>query len=129
MPRIYSVDLRKKILSALKNGVTATSLSELFQIDRKTIYNWQRKLKNLESLDPAKSGPKFLSGKIRDLKAFKKFVEQKPDRSSSEIAEDWGDISSSTIRRYLKIIGFTNKKKFWLQKSLRKKENIFPKKA
>lgn len=63
MPRIYSVDLRKKILSALKNGVTATSLSELFQIDRKTIYNWQRKLKNLESLEPAKSDPKFLSGK------------------------------------------------------------------
>ena len=129
MPRIYSVDLRKKVLSALDNGATAVSLSELFQIDRKTIYNWQTKLEKLKSLEPNKSGPKLLSGKIQDLDAFKEFVEKKPDRSSSKIAEEWGDISSSTIRRYLKIIGFTNKKKFWLQKSLRKKTRRIPKKT
>ena len=47
MPRIYSVDLRKKVLLAIDNGSKAVALSKLFQIDRKTIYNWQKNLKNL----------------------------------------------------------------------------------
>ena len=80
-----------------------------------------KKSKKLKSLEPIKIGTRIFNRKIKDLDTFKKFVQKKPDRSSSEIAEEWGDISSSTIRRYLKIIGFTNKKKFWLQKSLRKK--------
>ncbi len=121
MSRIYSVDLRKKVLSAIDNGSKAVALSKLFQIDRKTIYNWQNKLKKLKSLEPIKIGPRILSRKIQDLDTFKKFVQKKPDRSSSEIAEEWGDISSSTIRRYLKIIGFTNKKKVLVTKIAAKK--------
>ena len=64
MPRIYSVDLRKKVLSAIDNGSKAVALSKLFQIDRKTIYNWQNKLKKLKSLEPIKIGPRIRSRKI-----------------------------------------------------------------
>ena len=75
MPRIYSVDLRKKVLSAIDNGSKAVALSKLFQIDRKTIYNWQNKLKKLKSLEPIKIRPRILSRKIQDLDTFKKFVQ------------------------------------------------------
>ena len=83
MPRIYSVDLRKKVLSAIDNGSKAVALSKLFQINLKTIYNGQNKLKKLKSLEPIKIGPRIFNRKIKDLDTFKKFVQKKPDRSSS----------------------------------------------
>jgi transposase len=121
MPQIYSSDFREKILNALEKGASATSLSKLFSISRKTIYNWQERFRSTGSVEANRSGPKLMSGKIQDLVAFKKFVEEKPDRSSEEMANDWQNISSSAIRRYLKLIGFTNKKNLWLQKPLRDK--------
>ncbi|MFK7872990.1 MAG: hypothetical protein AB8C84_07440 [Oligoflexales bacterium] len=45
------------------------------------------------------------------MEKFRKFVEEKSDRSSEEMAQDWGDISLRSIRRYLRLIVFTNKKK------------------
>ena len=119
MPKLYSIDLKEKVINALESGYTATSISQTFDISRKTIFNWQKKLKETGTMEPEKFGRKDLSGKIQDLEEFRKFVEEKPDRSSTELAKDWGDISSSTIRKYLKRIGFTNKKNFWVSKPLR----------
>lgn len=121
MPKIYSVDLRQKVIQALGEGSTAVDLCKVFNLSRKTIYNWQKQFRKTGSLQASKSGRKFLTGKIQDLHSFKNFVNSKPDRSSEEMAQEWGGVSSATIRRYLKIIGFTNKKNIWLQEPLRDK--------
>ena len=127
MPKIYSMDLRLKVVEALASGNTATSVSKTFNIAHKTIYNWQKQLEKKGHLSPKPVGSKVLSEIIQDLEKFQQFVEQKPDRTSQEIAADWGNISSSTIRRYLRLIGFTNKKNFWVQKPLRPKTKSLPK--
>ncbi len=49
--------------------------------------------------------------KIQDLNKFKSFVEEKPDRTQGEMAEEWGGVSKTTIGRGLKRIDFTYKKK------------------
>ncbi|MFK7872086.1 MAG: transposase, partial [Oligoflexales bacterium] len=69
-----------------------------------------------------------MSRKIQDLNAFKKIVEKKPDRSSEEIAKDWGDITDSTIRRYLRSMNFTYKKTFGYKNRCEIKRDIFQKK-
>ncbi|MFK7872498.1 MAG: IS630 transposase-related protein, partial [Oligoflexales bacterium] len=86
MPKLYSLDLKNKVIGATESGYTDSSISETFNTALKTIYNWKKKLTETGSLKPRKrkQGP----GKIQDLEKFRKFVEEKPDRSSEEMAED-----------------------------------------
>ncbi|MFK7872375.1 MAG: IS630 transposase-related protein [Oligoflexales bacterium] len=88
MPKLYSLDLKNKVIDAIESGYTDSSIRETFNIARKTIYNWKKKLTETGSLKPRKreQGP----SKIQDLEKFRKFVEEKPNRSSKEMAQDWG---------------------------------------
>ncbi|MFK7872011.1 MAG: hypothetical protein AB8C84_02410 [Oligoflexales bacterium] len=44
MPKLYSSDLKNKIMIALEDGCSPSSVSEMFKISRKTICNLQVKL-------------------------------------------------------------------------------------
>ncbi|MFK7873909.1 MAG: IS630 transposase-related protein, partial [Oligoflexales bacterium] len=42
MPKLYSLDLKNKVIDATESGYTDSSISETFNIARKTIYNWKK---------------------------------------------------------------------------------------
>ncbi|MFK7872432.1 MAG: IS630 transposase-related protein, partial [Oligoflexales bacterium] len=103
------------MIDATESGYTDSSISETFNIARKTIYNWKKKLTETGSLKPRKreQGP----GKIQDLEKFRKFVEEKPDRSSEEMAQDWGiflhgvfvDTCGLSVLQIKKTFGYKNR--------------------
>ena len=124
MARAYSLDFRHSVLKSIQRGMKITAASEFFSITRKTIYNWMERLSECGSVNSKKTGPRG-ARKIVDLKTFKAFVIQKPDRTLSEMAEEWSGVSPDTIRRSLNKIGFSYKKNFWIQGTKRRKASIF----
>lgn len=106
----YSVDLRKKIVDAIKNGMTQIDAAEVFNVSRRTIYSWLCIQEQTGSLEPQTGFQKGHSHGITDLDKFKKFVDQHADYTQEEIAEHFS-VGSSTIGRALKKISYVRKKR------------------
>lgn len=117
---MYSEDLRKKALESMSKGTPLKRVSRVLFIAKSTLRSWRKRQRETGSCSAITNnwGTKPL---IQDLKKFKKFVQEKPDRTQVEMAKEWGGVSESTIARALKRINFTNKKNFWLQRAQRRK--------
>lgn len=110
MAKAYSNDLRERVLKAINEGQKTSTVSEMFKVCLKTIYNW-KSLKNKTGSFEAKTGyQNGHSHKIKDLEKFKAYVEKNPNQNLEEIADSLGDMSSTTVHRALKKIRFTRKK-------------------
>jgi transposase len=118
MPMIYSPDLRRKALESMDRGFPLQRVSKTLSIAESTLRSWRKKFRETGSYFATRAnwGRKPL---IQDLDKFQKFVEEKPDRTQAEMAEEWGGVSESTIGRSLQKIGFTYKKNFWVQRKRR----------
>lgn len=114
----YSYDLREKVMLLLRQRVkTITELSQIFQISRGTIYSWKNKYNETGDFIAKKPGPDIGQlWAIKDLDKFKEYLEKKPDRTLKEIAQDW-QVSIETARQSLIRIGYSYKKKPWLQRT------------
>ncbi len=113
MPRPYSYDLRQKVIEAIElNGMKRCEASEYFNISRNTINLWlQRKAQTGDFRVQAREY-RGSNHKIVDWEKFREFAQTYGDRTTEEMAQLWeGEISSRTISRALKKIGFTRKKK------------------
>lgn len=110
MASAYSNDLRIRILNAISEGNKIKIVSKTFNVCIKTIYNWRR-LKAETGNYEAKTGyQNGHSHKIKNLEVFKEYVEKNPNQILGEIAESLGGMSSTTVHRAFKKIGFTRKK-------------------
>jgi transposase len=110
MSASYSNDLRIRVLEAIHKGSKIKVVSEMFNVCTKTIYNWRQLQKTTGSCEPKTGYQKGYGHKIPDLKVFKEYVEQNPNQVLGEMAESLGNMSSTTVHRALKKIGFTRKK-------------------
>lgn len=110
----YSIDLRMKVIEAIREGQSINSLSKNFRLSRATIYAWKKKWCESGSVAPKKpsNGNEF---KIKDLAKFEEYVREHPDYTLEEMAKDWGNVSSATISNALRRISYTYKKKLRLQ--------------
>lgn len=114
MALAYSLDLRKKIIEKIDNGMSITEASQIFDLGRNTIHRWinQRNLQG--TLAPKTNWQKGHGHKIKDLDYFKKFAEENKDLTAKDMAKKWNNISAKTIRKWLRRIGYTKKKDFWI---------------
>lgn len=113
MPKPYSQDLRQKVIDAIElDGMKRCETAELFGISRNTINLWVQRKAQTHSLAPKKREKQGHSHKITDWDKFHEFARTHHDKTQAEMAELWPEpISSRTIGRALKKIGFTRKKK------------------
>ena len=119
----YSVDLRKKIVSAIKNGMSQTDAANIFNVARRTIYSWLSLQEETGSLEPQTGFQKGHSHGITDLDKFKKFVDEHADYTQEEMAEHFS-VGSSTIGRALKKIAYARKKRITHTQSETKKKGV-----
>lgn len=128
MPKPYSIDLRKRVVKAVENGMHMNDAAKAFQVCAKTIFNWQKRLQTKNSLDPESGYQKGHSHKVTDLDAFRQFANENRYQSVPEMTVIWErqknqKISESAIKKWLRRINFTSKKKLLaLQKQIQKKE-------
>ena len=77
MPKIYSVDLREKVMQLYRETNHKSCTCKTFRISRTTLDDWIL----LEEQTGALKQPKIISGRppaIKDMAAFKEFVEVTP---------------------------------------------------
>ncbi len=120
-----SIDLRKRVMTAVDHGMRITNIAKSFQISRKTIYHWLNLRKTNGNVEPKSGYQKGHSHKILDWEKFREFARVNGHLTSSKMAIEWEKITSirvseSVIQRALKKIGYTSKKNFWVHRSQRR---------
>lgn len=113
----YSIDLRGRVLDYLSRGHTQTEASQVFGIDRKTIYNWlclKEKSGNITMERTGRRQPlKFDEPQLRE------YVAAHSDDYLSEIASFFKG-SASGVYRALKRLKITRKKSRFSTRNVRK---------
>ena len=120
MPAPLSIDLRERVIAAVEAGMRKTEAAKIFNVERKSVYNWLGLKKSTNSLEPKSGYQKGHSHKIKDLEAFKKFVDSNIHDSAKTIAIKLGNVSKATVAKVLKQIGYTKKKRRLVTKNKNK---------
>lgn len=118
----YSLDLRKRVVASVHNGMKKAHVCKLFNICKYTLYSWLALEEREGHLNPQTGFQKGHSHGIKDLEAFRDYVDLHPDYTQEEMAKHYG-VGSSTIGRAMKKIGYTRKKRVKLTpKEMKKNE-------
>ena len=117
---LYSIDLRKRVIKAVKSNMSKHKAAEVYNVCKQTIYNWLKLENEQGSLEPKTGFQKGHSHGIKDLAAFREFVDKHPDYTQEEMGE-YFSVGSSTISRTLIKIGYTRKKRAKPTQSAQKK--------
>jgi transposase len=121
----YSMDLRKRVIQALEEGMTQNEVSERFEVSVSAVQDWVKL--NREYGSPAKqkrsneSYDKKRGIPDSRLDEFKEYVLSHPELINQEIGDHFG-VSDSSIERYLKKVKITRKKRLMAIKSVQKRQ-------
>ena len=98
----YSLDLRQRVFFVKeKRGLTFKETSEIFSVDIRTLFRWQKRI------DPKMTRDKPAT-KI-DMDALKEDLQESPERFQYERAQDYG-VSQASIFYALKRLKISRKK-------------------
>ena len=106
----YSLDLRERVVAAVKSGMSKTKAAEIYNVCRQTIRRWVVQDEETGSLKPITGFQKGHSHGITDLDYFKQYIDSNSDLTQEEIAIHF-NVSSSTVSRTLQRLGYTRKKR------------------
>ena len=74
MAAAYPYELRKRVLNAYEKGLRITTIKEIFNVSRNTIYKWL-KIKDKTGDIKAKEGyQKGHSHKVKNMEEFRNFI-------------------------------------------------------
>ena len=118
----YSEDLRKKIMTALRRGMTKSEAARTFSVSRSSVKRYAKLDKEGLGLAPKKrpgSKPKMDESARRLLEAD---LEERPAATLSERREFLEKVvgvrvSNSTVSRMLRRLGWSRKKDRWQRQS------------
>lgn len=97
----YSVDMRERAVTYVRDGGLRSEACRLFKIDRKTLYHWLR----VEDLRPKAHGPRH---RKLDKVALAAHAQQHPDAYLYERAAHFG-VHASSISRALRALDIRKK--------------------
>lgn len=117
MGKPLSVDLIKRVVEAVDEGLHIDDAVKNFKVSRRVVYNWLERREKTGSLEPKSNYQKGHSPKITDWDEFRKFAELNKHSTAKEMVEKWQTINNKTIsessmERALKKINYTSKKNF-----------------
>jgi transposase len=116
----YSEDLRKKIVEALRRGITKSEAARTFGVSRSSVKRYAKLVEEGRPLTPKKrpgSKPKMDD---RATKLLEADVERHPAATLSERREFLQKaagvgVSDSTVSRMLRRLGWSRKKGVWVR--------------
>jgi transposase len=116
----YSEDLRKKIVEALRRGMTKTEAARTFGVSRSSVKRYAKLAEQGRPLAPKKrpgSKPKMDE---RATKRLEDDLQRRPAATLSERREFLEKaaavrVSSSTVSRMLRRLGWSRKKGVWVR--------------
>lgn len=116
----YSLDLRERVVNHVSQGHTIKNTSQLFNIDRKTIYNWISLKNKTGSLKMRRTG-KRQATKF-EAHRLKEYIMTHSESYLEEISVVFKGTASGACRA-LKRLGITRKKSPFSTKSVMKEQD------
>ena len=105
---VYSLDLRKRVVSAYKVGnISIRKLAEQFQVTKRTVHRWIKQHRETGDLTPLKAGTKKSSCLEPQKQHILQMVAENPDWTLREYCEELGEktgvyVSQATMCLFLK---------------------------
>ena len=114
--RPYSSDLRRKVLAAHERGASQRQIAARFDLALSTVHGWIKRHRETGSLSP-RSAPGAAPKLDTDAQTMlRRIAEAQPDATLREWSEALRAqtglrLDPSTVRRYLRRMGWTRKKR------------------
>jgi transposase len=86
--------------------MTIEEISNMFKIDRKTIYWWRKRRGETGSIKPS-SGFQKGSQKIKDLESFVNFLAENMDITVEKVIEKYSNMCKVTVYNCLNKLNYT----------------------
>ena len=128
MPGAYGVDLRVRVVESVNEGMNYDEASEIFNVGVATVKRWVYRYRDEGHVLPRSGYQNGHSHKLLDDEGFIELVKENPSRTSDELAQLLGQVSSSTVRKKLKDLKFSRKKTFLYTERDEKKRAKFRRK-
>ena len=118
----YSEDLRKKIIEALRRGMTKTEAARTFGVSRSSVKRYAKLAEEGPSLAPKKRPGSKLKMDESARRLLEADMQERPAATLSERREYLGrvcdvSVSESTVSRMLRRLGWSRKKDRWERQS------------
>jgi len=117
MPLAYSIDLRRRVVSAvIRHNKKPEQVAEEFEITSRTVRRWVEKKEKTGEIEPKpRSGGRPASLGVDDYELVKKVVNEFPDATYPEIQNAFNqqskrNVSYAVIVRAVLKLGYTRKK-------------------
>ena len=116
--RAYSVDLRKKIVDAIRNGRPKVEVARIFGVGISSVKRYMKMAQEEGALDPKKAPGKKRKLDESGMKLLEEDLRARPTATYEQRAEFLDEllgvrVSKSTICRTIKRLGYTRKKDQW----------------
>jgi len=124
MPKVYSIDLRERVLGWLDEGLSKSAAHRVFHVSRSTIDKWLCLREQTGSVSPRAmrcGGTSSLPGEV-----FEEFVRGQTHATLGEMAQAWQQqrgvsLTAMSFSRALNGLGWTRKKRVGVTKSATKR--------
>lgn len=109
---VHSLQLRKKVLSALDCGESAASIARRLEIGERTVYRLQQRRREGRPIEPDRCGPRRPTKlTVEDDAVLREQVRRRPGITARELIPMLGvEVAISTVCRRLNRLGLTLKK-------------------
>jgi transposase len=116
----YSEDLRKKIVQALRRGMTKSEAARTFSVSRSSVKRYAKLVEQGRPLAPKKRPGSKLKMDHSATKLLEADVHKRPEATLSERREFLKKaagvlVSDSTVSRMLRRLGWSRKKGVWVR--------------
>lgn len=120
MPKVYSLDLRERVLRSLDEGLSKSAAHRVFHVSRSTIDEWLCLREQTGSVSPRAmrcEGTSSLRGKV-----FETFVRDHAHATLGEMAQVWQQqtgvsLTAMSFSRALHRLGWSRKKRVGVTRS------------
>ncbi len=118
--RAYSVDLRKKIVDAIRRGSPKAEVARIFGVGISSVKRYMKMAQEEGSLDPKKAPGKKRKLDESGMKLLEEDLRARPTATYEQRANFLDAllgvrVSKSTICRAIKRLGYTRKKDRWVR--------------
>jgi transposase len=114
----YSEDLRLRIVKAIQDGMSKSAAARLFGVSLSSVKRYARIAERGESLEPRKGGGRPPKADEITKKLLEEDIQERPaatisDRRHFLQSMTGKSLSTSTVKRLLKQMGFSQKNGVW----------------
>ncbi len=116
---MYGKELREKIISARKQGISVPEICRVFGVSPRMVFALSKRYRETGSVEPRKGGGRKSNLSEKDLQEIEILLTQRPDITLSELRDELNlPISISNLSRTIRHkLGYTYKKRWFMHQN------------